>query len=151
MADAREPAEQAIAEWLSKCSCTPYEAGGDGPERDCMVHGDPTWKAKELGHRLLDGPVPLAYLPDAFQPLLDLRRPFGVYEDCGHRHSEGDEGVTCVDDIGLTCAKLYDICAECCRDGDCQSEACAGHDRDRCWPCPTVAALPAGLREASGR
>lgn len=31
-------------EWDTEpeCTCLPYSAGGDGPERDCPVHGDPT-------------------------------------------------------------------------------------------------------------
>lgn len=39
------------------CGCLPYEAGGDGPERDCVVHGDPPVVAAEVArlacHELL--------------------------------------------------------------------------------------------------
>jgi hypothetical protein len=137
MADARERAEQKATQVVA-------ESFG-------LRNAISTRIGAKVAAALLDGPDPLAVLTADLQPLLDLHRPFGIYEDCGHRHSEGDEGVTCIDDIGLTCAaKLYDICAECCRDGDYQSEACADHQHALCWPCPTVVALPAGLREATG-
>jgi len=41
----------------SGCHCQPYEAGGDGPERDCVVHGDPVTVSQEVAgnacHKLL--------------------------------------------------------------------------------------------------
>jgi hypothetical protein len=61
MADARERAEQAITDVLMR-----YNPG----EVSRMAQID----AARIAAALLDGPVPLAYLPEVFQPLLDLHR-----------------------------------------------------------------------------
>lgn len=66
--------------------------------------------------------------PTLFERLRKLHRAYGIYTECVHDHEPDDPGVVFVDDIGYTCEKLYDICAECCRDGNNQSEACLTHD-----------------------
>jgi len=61
--------------------------------------------------------------------LRELHRPHGIYGDCGHTHEETDAGVVDIDEIGLTCAKEFDVCVECCLVPDevAQSEWCNDH------------------------
>lgn len=74
----------------------------------------------------------------------DLHRPFAIYDACNHEHGTTDEvGVVNIDDIGLTCAKMYDVCRRCCRCDTSQSEECmAEHDHGPDKPiCATSAIL----------
>ena len=71
-----------------------------------------------------------------------LHKPFGIYDECGHDHKQGDPGVVWTGD-DYSCTHLYDICTECCaptyeRTGEC-AEA---HDHGPGKPiCATIAAL----------
>ena len=44
-----------------------------------------------------------------------LHRPFGIYDECGHEHEEGQAGVLDIPEVGLTCEAglLYTVCREC--------------------------------------
>jgi hypothetical protein len=60
----------------------------------------------------------------------DLHKPYGIYDECDHDH-DGKDGpdVVLVEDIGFTCAKLYDICSACCEPHAGQSLFCSeAHD-----------------------
>jgi hypothetical protein len=72
-----------------------------------------------------------------------LHKPFGIYDECGHDHEPDDPGVVHVDDIGYTCAKLYDVCYHCCTDSGDNHIGCAeAHDHGPGKPiCATIAAL----------
>ena len=79
----------------------------------------------------------------ALAAVLRLHRPWKLYTDCGHKHVFGDGSVE-IEDIGLTCEVMYDICLECCTDGgDYQSENCASnHAHGKDLPiCKTAAAI----------
>lgn len=80
---------------------------------------------------------------DVRAKLLDLHKPYGIWEECEHNHDGADGAARYIDDVGLTCNKVYDICRECCSDGDGQNEACAdGHNHGPNVPrCATVAIL----------
>lgn len=85
--------------------------------------------------------------------LRDLHRPFGIYDECDHKHEAVDGDVVDVDDIGLTCAKLYDVCRECCLGGnDSQTEECVeGHDHGPGKPiCKTAEILAGATVQAEG-
>ena len=60
--------------------------------------------------------------------LRELHKPHSIYDECDHNHTEKDEasGVFEIDGIGLTCAKLYDVCLACCdvADDGSPSETC---------------------------
>lgn len=63
--------------------------------------------------------------------LRELHRPWAIYDACDHHHAEPDEpnGIVDIDDVGITCAKMYDICKACCTDGDgSQTEQCLDHE-----------------------
>jgi hypothetical protein len=86
----------------------------------------------------------LALAKAALLRIRRIHRPWGVYGECGHGHTEAGGEVKGIDDIGLTCLHEYDICTECCTDGErFQTEACAsGHDHGPGKPiCATTAAL----------
>jgi hypothetical protein len=89
----------------------------------------------------------------ALAAVLRLHRPWKLYTDCDHNHEPGDGSVE-IEDIGLTCEVMYDICRECCGDGgdgrDGQSEICASeHAHGKDLPiCRTAAAIAAAQKEA---
>ena len=92
----------------------------------------------------------------------ELHRPYDIYEPCDHGHDSDDtgvyeEGVVDVEGVGLTCAKIYDICAHCCvefgytpadyLDGG-QTEECAdGHKHGPGVPICKTAAIIAEAEE----
>ena len=56
------------------------------------------------------------------------------------------EGHEDVEEVGLTCNRMYTVCAECCRDDVYQTEDCANyhdHKPDEAHHCPTIRALDA--------
>ena len=68
-----------------------------------------------------------------------LHVPFGIYDECGHKHHESELGVVEIDEIGLTCddGKLQTVCRECdTDDGDVREDTEYG-----VWPCRTLKAL----------
>jgi hypothetical protein len=79
-----------------------------------------------------------------------VHRPFGIYDECGHDHKAPGGEVHDIEDVGLTCARLYEICRECCTaDGEWQTEECIDHDHRAGRPiCDTIAALD-GPQKAS--
>jgi hypothetical protein len=94
--------------------------------------------------------------PDAYAALravLDKHSEFKIYDECGHQHREGDPGVLSIENVGLTCEDGYEysICRECCTggSGEYQTEDCASHDHNRCWPCDTVQAITEALEESA--
>jgi hypothetical protein len=83
----------------------------------------------------------------AVTSVLELHRPFRIYDECGHKHTAEDvEAGRAIDvtDVGYTCSEglMYVICRECCADDRYQTEDCAtNHDHgvvSGCWPCPTL-------------
>lgn len=89
-----------------------------------------------------------ALIGEIKKPIRELHKPFGVYDNCGHDHNDAelaDEICLRVDDVGLTCDEglMYEICRECCTNGDYQTEECGtNHRHVKGKPiCPTIAAL----------
>lgn len=81
-----------------------------------------------------------------------LHRPFGTYDECDCDDDAKAEGHDDVYEVGLTCNRLYSICAECCRDDECQSEVCANyheHRPDEAQHCLTMRVLDGADDEAS--
>lgn len=83
-------------------------------------------------------------------PIRELHKPFGIYDECEHEHTEEQVAAgECLEimEVGLTCEDglMYWICVSCCTDGDYQTEGCVGeHDHSKTGPiCPTIAALDA--------
>ena len=74
-----------------------------------------------------------------------LHRSVGIYDECDCSDLAKTEHHRDIYEVGLTCNKLYDICAECCRDDIYQSEDCANHHEhglpDETHPCATLRAL----------
>lgn len=75
----------------------------------------------------------------------ELHRPYAIYDECGHDHTLDDPqqpNVVNVNDIGLTCAKMYDICRHCCCEDIYQAERCLEHNHGSGKPiCETRAIL----------
>ena len=67
--------------------------------------------------------------------VLEIHKPFGVYDECGHDHQPGDPDTFQIDDVGIVCAAglLYKICEACHTVNGLPTE-----DADEgCFPCPT--------------
>lgn len=81
----------------------------------------------------------------ALEAVVALHKPITLYEECGHTHEDNEPNVMDVPDVGFVCqdGKLYDVCNECCTDGDSQNETCAGdHDHGKDKPiCKTIAVI----------
>ena len=110
--------------------------------------GDGDWDVIES--RLAEVPALLAER-DALAAKLDavraLHRPVGIYDECECSDEAKAEGHEDVEDIGLTCNRMYTVCAECCRDDVYQTEDCANyhdHEPDEAHHCPTIRALDGG-------
>ena len=98
----------------------------------------------------------IASLEAVIAKVKELHRPYDIYEPCDHGHDSDDtgvyeEGVVDVEGVGLTCAKIYDICAHCCTadylDGG-QTEECAdGHKHGPGVPICKTAAIIADAEE----
>ena len=73
-----------------------------------------------------------------------LHRPVGIYDECECSAEAKAEGHEDVEEVGLTCNRMYTVCAECCRDDVYQTEGCASyhdHKPDEAHHCPTIRAL----------
>jgi len=76
-----------------------------------------------------------------------LHRPFRIYDECGHKHEEGEPGVKEIDEVGLVCEAgfQYEICRACCVDShlDEMTETCATeHTHGANTPrCATIAII----------
>ena len=89
----------------------------------------------------------LTYWCDDMRAVLDLHRPWRIYDECDHSHGEETPGVVNTGDF-FTCAAayLYSICQGCCCDDPNwleQSERCVdrhAHHQDQAW-CPTVGVM----------
>jgi len=79
----------------------------------------------------------------------ELHKPFGIYDECGHSHTEleaddPESGVLFIDEIGFTCKSgfMYYVCKECCLDGSEEqhvSEECGEHHlHEEGWTCDTA-------------
>ena len=76
-----------------------------------------------------------------------LHRPVGIYDECECSDEAKTEGHEDVEEVGLTCNRMYTVCAECCRDDVYQTEDCANyhdHKPDEAHHCPTIRALDGG-------
>ena len=85
---------------------------------------------------------------DALAAKLDavraLHRPVGIYDECECSDEAKAEGHEDVEEVGLTCNRMYTVCAECCRDDVYQTEDCANyhdHKPDEAHHCPTIRVL----------
>lgn len=87
----------------------------------------------------------------AVQAVLDLHRPFRVYDECECTDEQKDDGYHVeVNDIGLTCNHIYTVCGECCTDDEYVTEACSYHDHREGEPiCRTVKAIRDALGGAA--
>ena len=119
-------------------ACMSYCYGGSasGVERD------------EDAEFIVDARTALPKALAALEAVLALHRRVGIYDDC-----ECDDKTTPehedIYELGVTCNKVYEICAACCRDDVYQSEECANyHQHDtggHYCPSGTVAAIAEAL------
>lgn len=73
-----------------------------------------------------------------------LHRPVGIYDECDCPDLAKAEGHLDVYEVGITCNKLYEVCAECCCDDGYQTEDCAiyhEHKLGETHHCPTIRTL----------
>jgi hypothetical protein len=89
-------------------------------------------------------------LQAAVERIRSLHEPYGIYDDCGHKHAEDEPGVLYVAEIGIFVCKdghFYDVCRLCCCEyssgGGGQTETCASvHNHGVGKPiCETIAIL----------
>ena len=84
----------------------------------------------------------------ALEAVLALHRRVGIYDDCecDDKNTPEHEDIY---EIGVTCNKVYEICAACCRDDVYQSEECVNyhqHDTGEHYcPSGTVVAIAEAL------
>lgn len=86
-----------------------------------------------------------------------LHRPWGMWDECSCTDkADGDGKHTRINELGLTCVKLYDVCRHCCTEGgegEFNTEDCvAYHDHTNGHLCLTRDVLPtnAALLAADG-
>lgn len=105
--------------------------------------------AEFIAHARADVPALVAEvrrLRAAEERVRALHRVFGVYDECECDDPELDGLHAEVEEVGLTCNRLYSICEECCTDAGYQREECANyhdHSADEVYHCPTIRALEA--------
>ena len=84
----------------------------------------------------------------ALEAVLALHRRVGIYDycECDDKNTPEHEDIY---EIGVTCNKVYEICAACCRDDVYQSEECVNyhqHDTGEHYcPSGTVVAIAEAL------
>jgi len=111
------------------------------------------WDADFIAHARTDVPWLIEQVRKrdaALQAVLDLHRPFTIWDECDCTPEQKDDETTHVevDDVGRTCSRLYVVCEECCTYSGYQTEDCAaGHDHtlDPADRCPTVRAIEEAL------
>ena len=84
----------------------------------------------------------------AVRAVLDLHQPFGIFDECDCEDASLEDGKhKLVEDVGITCDRMYNVCRECCCDDVYQREDCANyHDHNILgWQCPTVEAITDAL------
>lgn len=79
---------------------------------------------------------------EEIQRIRRAHSPFGIYDECGHDHNEGDPSVIDVEDIGLSCKDglRYQVCFECDTD---DGEVCEWTPEENAWPCDVARVLAA--------
>ena len=100
--------------------------------------------ANEAAAALLNAAAERDRLVEAVARVRALHRPVGIYDECECSDEAKAGGHEDVEDIGLTCNRMYTVCAECCRDDVYQTEDCANyhdHKPDEAHHCPTIRAL----------
>jgi len=86
-------------------------------------------------------------LVGAVEAVRSIHKPFGIYDECGHDHTEEDlaSGFAVDANLHYACADalMYRICTECCTEGMGQSEACvSSHEHGPGKPfCRTIEAI----------
>ena len=101
----------------------------------------------------------LALKDEAIEQLRAQHRPFGIYEECSHCHTDEDVAVGVakqIAEVGLVCADglMYRVCYECCTGGSgYQSEECVDHHDHSAGTCNTARVLDslAARIEAAGK
>lgn len=125
-------------------SCMAYCYGGtaSGVTRD--EDADLIVAAVNALPALLDAADERDRLTASIERVRELHRAVGIYDPCECTDEEKETGHKDVEEVGLTCNKLYDICAECCRDDVYQTETCAAyhdHKPGEAHHCKTMEAL----------
>ena len=96
---------------------------------------------------LLDAAAERDALAAKVERVRELHRAVGIYDECECSDEAKTEGHEDVEEVGLTCNRMYTVCAECCRDDVYQTEDCANyhdHKPDEAHHCPTIRALDGG-------
>ena len=109
-----------------------------------MAWDEWTTAISEAADALLDAAAERDALAATVERVRALHRPVGIYDECECSDEAKAEGHEDVEDIGLTCNRMYTVCAECCRDDVYQTEDCASyhdHKPDEAHHCPTIRAL----------
>jgi hypothetical protein len=120
-------------------------------ERDRLQGENDKWKAAYVEDvaKVQSWEHDLRALQAKLERVRHIHGSYAIYGECHHDHDGIDgQNVVMVEDIGYTCAKLYDTCSACCRthygdDEDGQSMYCAeSHDHGPDKPrCSTIAIL----------
>ena len=144
-----DPGRVAIASGWLVYDVGYHTCGGYGPESG-YAH-EPGCGAEPMCE-VVDIPALLAAaaerdaLAAAVERVRALHRPVGIYDECECSDEAKAEGHEDVEEVGLTCNRMYTVCAECCRDDVYQTEDCANyhdHKPDEAHHCPTIRALDA--------
>jgi hypothetical protein len=106
--------------------------------------GDGDWEVIE--ERLAAMSMRLEAAEAAIERVRELHRPIGVWDECDCVDPEvGDGKHSDIDEVGVTCNKIHDVCRTCCTDDGYQTETCCfTHDHTApgaCYPCPTIRAI----------
>ena len=85
----------------------------------------------------------------AVEAVLKVHRPSGVYDKCECVDPDPDDGVHIeVEEVGITCNCIYEVCRECCAGDEYLTESCMDyheHNPGDKHLCSTVAALHTAL------
>ena len=121
-----------------------YPAGPSGPP---PLFVTPDWVTADA-ELIADARTALPKALDALEAVLALHRRVGIYDgcECDDKNTPEHEDIY---EIGVTCNKVYEICAACCRDDVYQSEECVNyhqHDTGEHYcPSGTVVAIAEAL------
>ena len=142
-----DPGRVAIASGWLVYDVGYHTCGGYGPEsgyaHEPGCGAEPMCEVADIPD-LLAAAAERDALAAAVERVRALHRPVGIYDECECSDEAKAEGHEDVEDVGLTCNRMYTVCAECCRDDVYQTEDCASyhdHKPDEAHHCPTIRAL----------